>query len=67
MDTQEERDRRWQEIQKEWEADYQEYLEWSKTFEPDKDNQADTFMFIMFWWVPFVPMLFLARWLGWLN
>ena len=40
--------------------DYQEYLEWSKTFEPGKDNQADTFMFIMFWWVPILPVLFFA-------
>lgn len=64
MNAQEER---WQKIQEEWEADYQEYLEWSETYQPPYDSQADTFLGLMFWWVPFVPVLLLAHWLGWLN
>lgn len=64
MDNHEER---WIAVQKEWEADYQDYLEWSETYEVPDDGQATDFMIIMFWWVPILPVFLLANWLGWVN
>ena len=64
MDTQ---DQRWQKIQEEWDADYQEYLEWSETFEVPDDGRANDFMLIMFWWVPVFPVFLFCDWMGWFN
>lgn len=50
-----------------FEDDYQDYLEWSKTYEVPYDGRATDFMLIMFWWVPVLPVILFADWMGWLN
>jgi hypothetical protein len=58
---------RWIAIQKEWEADYQDYLEWSESYEAPGDERATDFMIIMFWWVPVFPVFLFCDWMGWFN
>lgn len=47
--------------------DYEDYLEWSKSYKVPDDGRATDFMIIMFWWVPWVPILVFIRWMGWIS